>query len=215
MMGLLGLDNTDSGARILNVYDGWVLVKVKAVALNPTDWKHVEWDAITLASSRKSETMLQILRRAIVSRVGFTARQGMYNRLKLPLPTELAKEPFPVLIYGGSTATGMAGIQFAKLSGLTVITTCSPHSFDYKSPTCATDIKKLTNNSLKYSWNCTGDSAAICAVAMSDSEEGIYGTIMPSELELLKRTILRLLAKILLAAMIQWVSGIVGSGGHL
>jgi len=25
------------------VPDGWVLVKVKAVALNPTDWKHVEW----------------------------------------------------------------------------------------------------------------------------------------------------------------------------
>jgi NADPH:quinone reductase-like Zn-dependent oxidoreductase len=25
------------------VREGWVLVKVKAVALNPTDWKHVEW----------------------------------------------------------------------------------------------------------------------------------------------------------------------------
>ena len=26
---------------IAQVRDGWVLVKVKAVALNPTDWKHV------------------------------------------------------------------------------------------------------------------------------------------------------------------------------
>ncbi|KAI0533435.1 hypothetical protein GGR58DRAFT_486805 [Xylaria digitata] len=128
-----------------------------------------------------------------------TVGQGMYNRLKLPLHTEPTKEPFPVFIYGGSTATGIAGIQFAKCSRLTVITTCSPHNFDlvkslgadaafdYKSPTCAAEIKKLTNNGLKYSWDCTGDGAAICAAAMSDSEEGTYGTIMPSDLELLKK----------------------------
>lgn len=124
----------------------------------------------------------------------------MYKGLKLPLPTQPTKEPFPLLVYGGSTATGMAGIQFAKLSGLTVITTCSPHNFDlmkslgadavfdYKSPTCAADIKQFTNNSLKYSWDCTGDGAGICAAAMSDSEEGTYGTIMPSDYELLAKT---------------------------
>jgi len=124
----------------------------------------------------------------------------MYNRLKLPLPTEPVKEPFPILIYGGSTATGMAGIQFAKRSGLTVITTCSPHNFDlvkslgadfafdYKSPTCAADIRKLTNNSLKYSWDCTGDGVVVCAAAMTDSDKSTYGTIMPSDFELLKQT---------------------------
>lgn len=124
----------------------------------------------------------------------------MYKGLKLPLPTKPVKEPFPFLIYGGSTATGMAGIQFAKLSGLTVITTCSPHNFDlvkflgadavfdYKSPTCAADIKTLTNNRLKYSWDCTGEGAAICAAAMSDTEPGTYGTIMPANYELLVKT---------------------------
>ena len=25
------------------LHDDWVLVKVKAIALNPTDWKHVAW----------------------------------------------------------------------------------------------------------------------------------------------------------------------------
>jgi NADPH:quinone reductase-like Zn-dependent oxidoreductase len=25
--------------------DGWVLVRIKAVAINPTDWKHVAWGA--------------------------------------------------------------------------------------------------------------------------------------------------------------------------
>ncbi|KAI0533436.1 chaperonin 10-like protein [Xylaria digitata] len=29
---------------MLIVRDGWVLVKVKAVALSPTNWKHVEWE---------------------------------------------------------------------------------------------------------------------------------------------------------------------------
>ena len=122
----------------------------------------------------------------------------MYKDLKLPLPTQPSEKPFPLLIYGGSTATGMAGIQFAKLSGLAVMTTCSPHNFelvrslgadavfDYKSPTCAVDIKDATKNRLTYAWDCTGDGAGLCAAAMSDSEPGDYGSIMPADLDQLK-----------------------------
>ena len=124
----------------------------------------------------------------------------MYKDLKLPLPTQPSKVPFPLLIYGGSTATGMAGIQFTKLSGLTVITMCSPHNFDlvrsfgadavfdYKSPTCAAEIKEFTKNSLVYAWDCTGDGAGLCAAAMSDAEPGNYGSIMPADLDLLRKT---------------------------
>lgn len=126
--------------------------------------------------------------------------QGMYKRLKLPLPSEPTRAPFPILIYGGSTATGMVGIQFAKLSGLQVITTCSPHNFelvksfgadavfDYKSETCAADIKELTQNRLLHSWDCTGDGASICAAAMSDAEPGVYGTIMPADYDIIPKT---------------------------
>ncbi|KAM3557266.1 hypothetical protein ARSEF4850_005141 [Beauveria asiatica] len=94
----------------------------------------------------------------------------------------------------------MAGIQLAKLSGLTVITTCSPANFDlvkalgasaafdYNSPTCAADIKAFTNNALLRAWDCTGDGAGVCAAAMSDNDGGTYGTIMPADYELLART---------------------------
>jgi NADPH:quinone reductase-like Zn-dependent oxidoreductase len=44
-----------------------------------------------------------------------TIGQGLYQALKLPLPTKPAKEKFPILIYGGSSATGALAIQWAKL----------------------------------------------------------------------------------------------------
>ncbi|KAJ2971976.1 hypothetical protein NUW58_g9284 [Xylaria curta] len=81
-----------------------------------------------------------------------TVGQGLYKSLGLPLPNNSAKTPFPILIYGGSTATGIYGIKFAKASGLTVIATSSPHNFallravgadhvfDYKSPTAGAEI---------------------------------------------------------------------------
>lgn len=57
-----------------------------------------------------------------------------------------------ILIYGGSTATGVILIQFAKLAGLTVLSTSSPHNdslvrsygadvvVDHNSPSSATDL---------------------------------------------------------------------------
>ena len=44
-----------------------------------------------------------------------TIGQSLYMTMKLPLPTEPAKQPIPILIYGGSTATGTLAIQYAKL----------------------------------------------------------------------------------------------------
>ena len=124
-----------------------------------------------------------------------TVGQGLYQQMKLPYPdgSQGSANGEFLLIYGGSSATGMAGIQFAKLSGFTVIVTCSPrnfdlvksfgadHAFDYKSPTCAEDIRKLTDNKLRYVWDTIseGTSPKICADAIgSDVKDAKYGTIL-------------------------------------
>ena len=44
-----------------------------------------------------------------------TVGQALYQSLKLPLPMQPSEHPLPLLIYGGSTATGTLAVQFAKL----------------------------------------------------------------------------------------------------
>jgi NADPH:quinone reductase-like Zn-dependent oxidoreductase len=44
-----------------------------------------------------------------------TVGQGLYQSLGLPLPPAKVQEPTSILIYGGSTATGVLAIQYAKL----------------------------------------------------------------------------------------------------
>ena len=44
-----------------------------------------------------------------------TTGQALYHDLKLPWPTEPMKEPIPILINGGSTASGTLAIQYAAL----------------------------------------------------------------------------------------------------
>ncbi|KAI0452714.1 GroES-like protein [Xylaria acuta] len=233
--------------------EGYVLVKVRAVGINPTDWKSIDsaeadrfgarsgcdyagevvevgpgvtkdikkgdrssgfvfggsWKAPENGAfgeyvAAKEHVQLKTpdnITDEEAATLGVsvtTVGQGLYKALKLPLPNNPAKTPFPVLIYGGSTATGIYGIKYAKASGLTVIATASPHNFellkavgadhvfDYKSPTVAADIKALTENKLKYAWDCTGYGAAISAAALSDNEEGgkpKYATIIPVKRE--------------------------------
>lgn len=127
-----------------------------------------------------------------------TVGQGLYQKaLKLNLPTDPIKDSTPVLIYGGSSATGSLAIQYAKLSGYKVLTTCSPHNFDfvkslgadavydYKDKDCGKNINKDTNDSLKLVWDTISleSSAKICAEAMSSDTSGArYGSILPVKL---------------------------------
>ncbi|UNI21205.1 hypothetical protein JDV02_007215 [Purpureocillium takamizusanense] len=230
--------------------DDYILVKTAAVALNPTDWKHIQsrvrragplvgcdyagvvervgpkvtkgfrpGDRIcgmahgsnavepedgTFAERIvvKGDTQIEIPRgvsfeEAATLGVGITTvGQGLYQTLGMRLPSDdpplkEEEEPVPVLIYGGSTATGTLGIQFAKLSGYTVLTTCSPRNaelvkaagadfvFDYNEADVGRRIREHTNDKLRYAWDTISlpASARICAEALSSAPGGKYASL--------------------------------------
>ncbi|KAI1502214.1 GroES-like protein [Biscogniauxia marginata] len=125
--------------------------------------------------------------------------QALYQTLKLPLPrlhSEITNSVGPtILIYGGATATGMFGLQFARLSGCRVLTTCSPRNFqlvkalgaheafDYHDgEACAAAIRAATSDSLLYALDCVsaGSSLQICADALtSRPDEALYTAALP------------------------------------
>ncbi|KAF7589084.1 hypothetical protein BBP40_004789 [Aspergillus hancockii] len=125
-----------------------------------------------------------------------TVGQGLYQSLKLALPTEPISEPEPILIYGGSTATGTLAIQFAKLSGYKVITTCSPRNFDlvrklgadsvydYHDPKATAAIREETNDDLRLAFDAISlqDSAEFCDKALS-TKGGDYSNLLKSQIE--------------------------------
>ncbi|KJR87253.1 protein TOXD [Sporothrix schenckii 1099-18] len=130
-----------------------------------------------------------------------TVGQGLFQKalhLELPDIQTAANPPArdtPVLIYGGSTATGALGIQFARRAGYTVITTCSPANFDYVKSLGASHVvdyhdadagktvRELTNNKLYHAWDTVSvaQSAQICADALSTDttqQTPKYGSIL-------------------------------------
>ena len=215
--------------------DDYILVKTVAVALNPTDWKHIDLlpiagalpgcdyagtveevgskvdkpfkkgdrvcgfihgdNALQLEDGAFAEYIVAKgdIQMAIPEHLTFeaaatlgvaivTVGQALYQSLQLPLPNAApAHEPFPVLIYGGSTATGTVAIQFAKLSGATVITTCSPRNnelvkalgadavFDYRDEACGEKIRDYTSNKLMHALDCVAEASSpqICGDALS------------------------------------------------
>lgn len=120
-----------------------------------------------------------------------TVVQGLYQSLKLALPTEPIKDATPILIYGGSTATGTLAIQFAKLSGYKVLTTCSPHNFDlvrnlgadevydYKDAQSPAEIRKATDNNLKLVFDCISlESSAAFSDNSISTDGGEYSALL-------------------------------------
>uniref|UniRef100_A0A093XKK5 Protein TOXD n=1 Tax=Talaromyces marneffei PM1 TaxID=1077442 RepID=A0A093XKK5_TALMA len=229
-----------------------LLIKTVAIALNPTDWKHVaepiavdgcllgvdfagiveevgpnvtkpfkkgdrvagfssggnSYDKSTGAfaeyilakevTSFKIPSTLSFEEASTLGTGLITVGQGLYEKdygLELAMPNEPTKVPEYVLIYGGSTATGTLGIQFAKLSGYKVISTASPKNFalnkslgaeevfDYTDPECGKKINEYTKNKLRYAWDCIASAAAaqICADALTTEPGARYGSIRSVE----------------------------------
>ncbi|USW57169.1 Putative GroES-like superfamily, alcohol dehydrogenase-like, NAD(P)-binding domain superfamily [Septoria linicola] len=231
----------------------YLLVKVDAVALNPTDWKHIDFiakpdynhtvgcdyagTAVSVGSDVKKSfkpgdrvsgfahgskhedpssgcfaeyaKVKGDIQARIPDHISFeeaaswptginTAGQGMYgpDGLGLPWPDQPAKERFPVLVYGASTNTGLWAIQYAKLSGLRVLATCSEKNFeavkalgadevyDYKDKMCGEKINEASKDSLKFAFDCVseGSSMEICAKALSsDGYDTRYNALLPVE----------------------------------
>lgn len=126
-----------------------------------------------------------------------TCGQALYQLLGLPLPPSTAANlQKTILIGGGSTATAVLGIQYAKLSGLRVIVTASPYNFDYLRSLGADilldyhesmeelvqKIKEVTgDDSLTLAWDCSPNDKfhQIAALSMSSTQKGIYATVSP------------------------------------
>ncbi|KAE8371532.1 chaperonin 10-like protein [Aspergillus bertholletiae] len=230
--------------------DDYILIKTVCVALNPTDWKHVEYDfgapgcvvgcdysgiveevgknvkksfrkgdrvfGFTHGSNAvqpedgcfaeyivaKGDLQMHIpdslsFQDAATLGVGIsTVGQGLYQSLKLALPTESISQPEPILIYGGSTATGSLAIQYAKLSGYHVLTTCSLHNFDlvkklgadaawdYRDDSSAAEIRAATNDSLRLAFDTISldNSAQFCDHALS-TKGGEYSNLLDSKID--------------------------------
>ncbi|KAI6085896.1 zinc-binding dehydrogenase family oxidoreductase [Hypoxylon rubiginosum] len=110
------------------------------------------------------------------------------NALALePCPDSPAQEPIPVLVYGGSTATGTMAIQLLRLSNLDPIATCSPRNFDmvkgygaatvfdYSQPDTAERIRKHTGGQLSYALDCITDRDSVgCCYASIGRTGGRY-----------------------------------------
>jgi len=96
---------------------------------------------------------------------------------------------------------GISAIQFAKLSGATVITTSSPsnaeyvksfgadHVLDYKSTTLTDDILRLANGPVKFVFDTypSKTSTALAASIMPQSEKARYVALVPGFEEDVKR----------------------------
>lgn len=122
-----------------------------------------------------------------------TISQAFYKWLKFPLPPAVIPTAFPVLIYGGASATGVLAIQFAKLSGCKpIIATASPSNFeylkelgadyvfDYHQPEeCVKEIREVVGDSLTHVLDCIM-AENICIPSMSKSSEGKYITLTGS-----------------------------------
>ena len=98
-----------------------------------------------------------------------TIAVSFYQDFGIPLPDNdpTFGKGKPFFVYGGSTTTGLLAVQFAKLSGFRVITTCSPRNYelvkargadeayDYHDfDKCVEGIRASVGDDLQYTYVC-------------------------------------------------------------
>ncbi|RAH70537.1 zinc-binding alcohol dehydrogenase family protein [Aspergillus aculeatinus CBS 121060] len=167
-----------------------------ANAVEPEDGAFAEYIVAKADVSTKIPANLSFQEAATLGVGITTVGQALYQSLKLAPPTAPTTTREPLLIYGGSTATGALAIQFAKLSGYQVLTTCSPHNFDlvkqlgadaafdYKDPDTPAAIRRYTDNKLRLVLDTISveASAKFCDEALS-TEGGEYSALLAVGIE--------------------------------
>lgn len=125
-----------------------------------------------------------------------TCGQALYQLLDLPLPpAATANPPQTLLVGGGSTATAVVGIQYAKLSGLNVIATASPYNFDYlrslgadvlldyhdDADTLVAKIREVTGDDLTLAWDTSPNDhyPTVAARSLSGTKKSTFATVNP------------------------------------
>lgn len=226
------------------IKDNEILVRVRCVALNPTDFKHIDilsprgaiigcdYSGIVAKIGSKAPGIWAVGDRVAGWTHGglYTDRGSFAEYLKIPgdlawkVPSPVSdkeattfgvsavtamlalnvrlgvpwvdigpvkgRSDTPILIYSGSTSAGLYAIQLAKLAGLKVVTTASPHShglvkeygaddvFDYRSPTAVEDIIRAYPN-IERAMDCfsEGGSTELCVKVVRKSR-GLVVTLL-------------------------------------
>ncbi|KAF2814773.1 putative zinc-binding oxidoreductase ToxD [Mytilinidion resinicola] len=181
-----GVDASQIGVRVCGVVHG-------ANTTAPTSGAFAEYVVAPAGLVIKLPEQMSWEEGAGLGVAMLTVGQAFYQKKRLPVQGlggkegevgagEGGKKPW-FLVYGGSSGMGAYGIQFAKLSGFEVITTCHPRNFDYvkslgasaafdyRAPGCGAEIRAYTDNQLYDIWDTIGgdEVAKICAEAFSDS----------------------------------------------
>lgn len=124
-----------------------------------------------------------------------TAVQVLFQRLKLPEPTEPAATPFPVLVNGGASSVGMYAIQLCKLAGLFVVATGSKRNHnllkelgadatvDYNDADWVEQIRTLTKGNLKHAFDAISEKETTSAIAGALAPGGHILCILPRKQE--------------------------------
>ncbi|KAF7979764.1 hypothetical protein HWV62_40782 [Athelia sp. TMB] len=141
-----------------------ILVRIHAAALNPTDWKSLEYGLVNEGQ------VLGCDYAGVVEAIGSAVTKVQVGD----------RTPEAILIWGGSRHMA---IQLAKLSGLTVITTASPanyaylrslgadHVLPYADPATPAAIRALTSNQLRIAFDGVSEKESATAILNSLSDD--------------------------------------------
>ncbi|KAI1204517.1 zinc-binding dehydrogenase [Annulohypoxylon truncatum] len=132
---------------------------------------------------------------AVIPLAFATAVQAIFGRLKLPEPSNPARDAFPFLVSGGTSSVGQYAVQLAKMAGAFVIATGSARNHellrslgadavvDYKDPNWPEQVRKLTHDGLEFAFDCISEKGTPEAVvkSLSPAKGGHVVTILPAK----------------------------------